>query len=998
MRKILLSVLLIVTILRVFGQELVTNVNEPINGQEDLGSLGDIISEIHPGQNYIELKGKLYFLANTSDFGREIWVYDPISDETNMLKDITPNSQSTLFTEQEVEEWGVVFNNEIYFYARQISSKGKFGLWKTDGTEEGTVFIESFLNVNNLKNIDDKLYFYSDFENSLQGGSTLWRINTESDVPSKVLDFENSSRGINIFGFKSKLLIKNVLSRSVAVVDPEEQTVNEIFETTDAFFRIFKTEDEQNLYLFNETHEGSNILGTAIYALDIENEEFVEVASFDETNTFIPKHIKEKNGFLYIELEENNNVYRYDIDNKEVVLLEEFDSGFKRSINEKFNDPFYVFSTNETTSIYTVNDLNELEKNVDVVVPENAEAANIVQISESNYYVNFSTSNDDLGNVSYIVNILDNTVIELPLLKENAYVVPFGGDLYFSKDGEPWVSEGANESTKQLVNIETRKKGSFCFQNEIGRLGDIVFQIGENNALNSPEIIAYNESSFLFKELFNEKFTLPSSSFYRYPLSISDFGLGFSLKKGITYNNKFYFYVDILSRMVGPDRVYSTDGTKEGTVLFEDYKEGERETDEFLEFFKYEDKFYFLLRGKEFSENEKEVYFKVFDGNSFVKIDLSDQLSGVVDELSNLVFNTYVKDDLIILNYIKNASFIPNKQLNASGVLVIDGVTNDLKSFKKDLFINRPVLSEDEFMFFSPSEVNKEKLSRWLINKEGILLEQKKIDKVFSYSLHRSFVDNNLGYPLKSGKTVLFSFLNGNSSVISINEDDNENLVKEFESINRVQPLLTDDTVYFSANDGSETGTELWKTDGTPEGTILVKDIFEGNQSSAPIFLLADTENRGYFSAYTNETGHELWRTDGTEEGTQMLFDLYPGPISSNPSAAIEIGEEIFFCASSSNELGQQIWKFNKNDETLSIVDVAIQEVSNVFYPNPVNDYLYTSNSSIDKISVYNMKGVKVLDSDLDGARFNVSNLNVGIYLVSFKLDGETKVVRLLKK
>ncbi len=996
MRKILLSVLLAVTIIRVFGQELVTNVNEPINGQEDLGSLGDTISEIHLGQNYIELKGKLYFLANTSDFGREIWVYDPISDETNMLKDITPNSQSTLFTEQQLEEWGVIFNNEIYFYARQISPEGKFGLWKTDGTEEGTVFLESFQNVNNLMKLDNKLYFFAELNETER--SALWSIADENSEPSKVLELNSRSRFglLKVFGFKKRLFIQDRENRDkLTLVNIEEKSVKEVFDTLNSFFRIFKTKDEQNLYLFNEARDGSNILGTAIYALNIENEEFVEVASFDKSNTFIPKHIKEKNGFLYIELEGGNNVYRYDINNKEVVLLEEFDSGFKRSINEKFNDPFYVFSTNETTSIYTVNDLNELEKNVDVVVPENAEAANIVQINESDYYVNFSTLNDDLGNVSYIVNILDNTVIELPLLKENAYVVPFVGNLYFSKDGEPWVSEGSNESTKQLANIETRKKGSFCFQNEIGRLGDIVFQLGENNRFNTTEIVTFNEGLFVFEELFKEEF---SFSFHRYPRQTAEFGLRTSFKQGVTYKGKFYFYIEGIFEVSSSDIIYSTDGTKGGTVLFEDYKEGERETDEFLEFFKYKDKFYFLLRGKEFSENEKEIYFKVFDGNSFEKIDLSDQLSEVVGEFRNSVFNTYVKDDLIILNYTNNTSVFPNKQLNGSGVFVIDGITNDLKSFKKDLFINRPVLSDDEFMFFSPSEVNKEKLSRWVINKEGTLLEQKKLDEVLSYSLFSSIVDNNLGYPLKSGKTVLFNFLNDNSSVISINEDGNENLVKEFESIKKEQPLLTDNIVFFSANDGGETGTELWKTDGTPEGTILVKDIFEGNQSSAPIFLLADVENRGYFSAYTNETGHELWRTDGTEEGTQMLFDLYPGPISSNPSAAIEIGEEIFFCASSSNELGQQIWKFNKNDETLSIVDVTMQEVSNVFYPNPVNDYLYTSNSSIDKISVYNMKGVKVLDSDLDGARFNVSNLNVGIYLVSFKLDGETKVVRLLKK
>jgi ELWxxDGT repeat protein len=38
--------------------------------------------------------------------------------------------------------------------------------------------------------------------------------------------------------------------------------------------------------------------------------------------------------------------------------------------------------------------------------------------------------------------------------------------------------------------------------------------------------------------------------------------------------------------------------------------------------------------------------------------------------------------------------------------------------------------------------------------------------------------------------------------------------------------------VYFSASDGSTTGTELWMTDGTEQGTSIVKDLFTGSSSS----------------------------------------------------------------------------------------------------------------------------------------------------------------------
>ena len=47
------------------------------------------------------------------------------------------------------------------------------------------------------------------------------------------------------------------------------------------------------------------------------------------------------------------------------------------------------------------------------------------------------------------------------------------------------------------------------------------------------------------------------------------------------------------------------------------------------------------------------------------------------------------------------------------------------------------------------------------------------------------------------------------------------------------------------------------------------------------------TETGGvtYFSAFNYSTGRELWRTDGTAEGTRIVRDLWPGPGGSFPSA-----------------------------------------------------------------------------------------------------------------
>lgn len=89
-------------------------------------------------------------------------------------------------------------------------------------------------------------------------------------------------------------------------------------------------------------------------------------------------------------------------------------------------------------------------------------------------------------------------------------------------------------------------------------------------------------------------------------------------------------------------------------------------------------------------------------------------------------------------------------------------------------------------------------------------------------------------------------------------------------------------TTYF-VGETPEHGYELWKTNGTAAGTVMVKDIRPGPQSSRPYHLTA-SGSRVFFSANDGAHGRELWMTDGTEAGTRLVGDLAPGPASSHPS------------------------------------------------------------------------------------------------------------------
>ncbi len=73
------------------------------------------------------------------------------------------------------------------------------------------------------------------------------------------------------------------------------------------------------------------------------------------------------------------------------------------------------------------------------------------------------------------------------------------------------------------------------------------------------------------------------------------------------------------------------------------------------------------------------------------------------------------------------------------------------------------------------------------------------------------------------------------------------------------------------------TGTELWESDGTPAGTVLLKDIFPGTIGTPAAQGFTQFGGQALFAATDPTHGTELWATDGTTGGTFMLKDIDPG-------------------------------------------------------------------------------------------------------------------------
>ena len=130
--------------------------------------------------------------------------------------------------------------------------------------------------------------------------------------------------------------------------------------------------------------------------------------------------------------------------------------------------------------------------------------------------------------------------------------------------------------------------------------------------------------------------------------------------------------------------------------------------------------------------------------------------------------------------------------------------------------------------------------------------------------------------------------------------------------------------IFVTADDGV-LGRELYVSDGTAQGTGLVKDINAGKAFATPS-LLTPVVDHLFFLADDGIHGLEPWRSDGTTGGTNLIQDINPHParIGSDPSEFTQVGELIFFVAETQTS-GRELWKTDgSRAATMLAADIAM--------------------------------------------------------------------------
>ncbi|MBL8814746.1 MAG: hypothetical protein JNL58_01860 [Planctomyces sp.] len=170
--------------------------------------------------------------------------------------------------------------------------------------------------------------------------------------------------------------------------------------------------------------------------------------------------------------------------------------------------------------------------------------------------------------------------------------------------------------------------------------------------------------------------------------------------------------------------------------------------------------------------------------------------------------------------------------------------------------------------------------------------------------------------------------------------------------------LKIGDITYFVATSNGA-GRELWRTDGTPEGTKIVRDIARGEASSSPGWLTSFNGSL-YFSATSTEYGNELWKSDGTEAGTTLVVDLSPGTRSSNPGSLTSFNGQLIFSADDGN-WGRELWTTNGTPQGTSLLaNINSSGSSGPALLTPVGDTLYfTANDGINGVELFRTNGIE---------------------------------------
>jgi ELWxxDGT repeat protein len=175
-------------------------------------------------------------------------------------------------------------------------------------------------------------------------------------------------------------------------------------------------------------------------------------------------------------------------------------------------------------------------------------------------------------------------------------------------------------------------------------------------------------------------------------------------------------------------------------------------------------------------------------------------------------------------------------------------------------------------------------------------------------------------------------------------------------------------------------GLELWTSDGTTAGTILLKDINVGSLSSEPTYFTV-CNGLLFFQATTPLRSQGLWVSDGTPNGTVMLGNQYSNPIGSSTNF-ISMNNKIYFQGNSGSGYG--LWESDGTSIGTQMIKAGQIGISGGSHVVVGNTFYFQSSDIINGNELWKSDGTSM-------GTVLVKDINIGIQSSSpshFYTDG----------
>lgn len=251
-------------------------------------------------------------------------------------------------------------------------------------------------------------------------------------------------------------------------------------------------------------------------------------------------------------------------------------------------------------------------------------------------------------------------------------------------------------------------------------------------------------------------------------------------------------------------------------------------------------------------------------------------------------------------------------------------------------------------------------------------------------------ISSNLRLIAQSEQFVILATLNVNNSneIWKFNPDDSSEftlLLSITGSVVYLNGMKLNDRVIFPAF-VNNFGYEYWATDGTENGTVILKDINPGGGTGYTGYH-AIVGNRLYMICQNTNFNIDIWTTDGTQDSTNIAFDLSPGIFQNHVTSMFSFRQKLYAgIMLNSSQYGHELYRFETN-RNLDLT--SIYEENSSTFPNPVKKGNYLTLKNVTENSdamIIDISGKQLNILQIENGRILIPNdISSGIYILRYK-------------